>query len=206
MNVNNEIIKPLILDSKSFKYILYSGIDIDKNTINNEFEKMEFNEDIAIFPKKKATELNLTIIKNKGINKILYMGNPVYYVKDFNNPIPHNTLKIILFNGKLHSNKYEPNYTENNPVNNPSNYKTDSSLVLDILKKNKNDSTHHHKNNDSNINIKNNEYFEVVEKIKTEREKIETNTMVEINDVEIEHKDEIHDYNVLNDESKNIIS
>jgi hypothetical protein len=125
-NINNEIIKTASLESNSSKYILYSGIDIDEKNIDvGDFIKMEFKEDMQILPKKKFTELNLSIIKNNGINKLLYLDNPVYYLKDSKNPIIHDNLKIILSNGKLHAHKYTI----------PNNISTD--LVSNILNKNK---------------------------------------------------------------------
>ena len=53
--VNKEKISIISLENKTEKYILYSGQNLDESNINkNLFEKMEFNENLSITPKKKT--------------------------------------------------------------------------------------------------------------------------------------------------------
>jgi len=59
ITLNKELISIFSLELKSIKYILYSGLSIDESLISmNDFEKMEFNEDIQILPKKNLMMLN----------------------------------------------------------------------------------------------------------------------------------------------------
>lgn len=53
ITLNKELISIFSLELKSVKYILYSGLSINENLIStNDFEKMEFSEEIQILPKK----------------------------------------------------------------------------------------------------------------------------------------------------------
>jgi hypothetical protein len=129
ITLNKELISIFSLELKSIKYILYSGLSIDESLIpTNDFEKMEFTDDIQILPKKKFNDAKLTITKTNGISKILYLGNPVYSLKDSKNIIVNNPhIKLITSFGKLYD------YLSN--INTKSIH--ESNLVTDILNKNK---------------------------------------------------------------------
>ena len=118
-----EKIEIISFENKTEKYILYSGININDYDINN-FEKMEFNENIQITPKKKFNDLKFNIINEKNKYSITFKNNPVFYLKNNKNIIINDSiLKIITSNGGLFDYKINK-IPENN-------------LVKDILKKDK---------------------------------------------------------------------
>ena len=129
ITLNKELISIFSLELKSIKYILYSGLSIDESLISaNDFEKMEFNEEIQILPKKKFNDAKLSITKKNNINQLLYLGNPVYALKDSKNIIINDSqLTMITSFGKL--------YGHNNTTTAKSLF--ESNLVNDILNKNK---------------------------------------------------------------------
>ena len=90
-----EKIEIISFENKTEKYILYSGININDYDINN-FEKMEFNENIQITPKKKFNDLKFNIINEKNKYSITFKNNPVFYLKNNKNIIINDSiLKII---------------------------------------------------------------------------------------------------------------
>ena len=105
--VNKEKISIISLENKTEKYILYSNQNLDENNINkNLFEKMEFNENLSITPKKKLTDLCLNVSHNSVNNKYILSinNNIVYYLKDTKNIVINDpNLKLILQNGKFFS-------------------------------------------------------------------------------------------------------
>ena len=101
---NKEKINIICLECKDDKYVLYSGKYInEKNIDNNVFTKFEFNENLQITPKKKLTELFLTINTNNNLYSLLWNNNPVYFLKNSKNiQINDSNLKLILSNGSLY--------------------------------------------------------------------------------------------------------
>ncbi len=132
-----ENINVIKLDNKDENYILYSGENIDDNTIDKTlFKRLEFNETISITPKAKFNSLGLNTIydKNTNLYKLYIKNMPIYY-SFTNKPIINNQLKLILNNGTVYS-----YIKKNTPTNN---------LIDDILNKNNN-------NNIKSIIINNN--------------------------------------------------
>ena len=187
ITLNKDLISIFSVELKSVKYILYSGLSINENLIShNDFEKMEFNEDIQILPKKKLNDAKLSITQNNNISKVLYLGNPVYYLKDSKNIIVNDPqLRLITSFGKL----YIP---QNSPIT-ISPY--ESNLVTDILNKNKT------VNNSQNTSL-----LPDLSNIKSKNDNISENNIVqEENNIVQEENNIVQEENNIIQEENNIV-
>jgi len=175
---NNETLTIVSLEFKNEKYILYSS-SISNPTINSSlFNKLEFNEILSITPKKKLTELGLSVVEKNRKYHLTYKNIPVYSLINNNNIVLNDTfLKPILSNGKL----YEYTIQHSTSIN----------LVDKILGKKSND-----EENIKIINFKENECKEII------LDKNDNNKTIEI--IEDINIDIINEQNTKVIEEKNI--
>ena len=114
INVNNEKINILYLETKPDKYILYQKVD-DSQENEDHFKRIDSDENFVIPFKKKFSHIFFNVVKSPktGMYELILNKKPVYCT-EYAEPVhlDHENMKMIDFQGKLFMGKREDVFTD----------------------------------------------------------------------------------------------